>query len=82
MLRRPAIPASTSRGNVGDTGADCDEPRRESKREFPALLRGGATLARVRGKVLRSVFSDIEHDRSATSQMTTWGKRRSGVARP
>ncbi len=29
-----------------------------------------------------SLFSDIEHDRSATSQTTTWGKRRSGVARP
>ena len=29
-----------------------------------------------------SVFSDIEHEGSATSQMTSWGKRRSGVARP
>ena len=30
----------------------------------------------------RSLFSDIEHEGSATSQVTSWGKRRLGVARP
>ena len=37
-----------------------------------------AQIAVARGRV----FSDIEHEGSATSQMTSWGKRRSGVARP
>jgi hypothetical protein len=56
-------------------GAGVCSRRIPDQRQIPGQSQQG-------GGVDLRLFRDIELEGSATSQMTSWGKRRSGVARP